>query len=185
VAMFGFGLLEVIISIFGTKYFSNEQDKNEENKLNKVNSKLFMTAIIGILCLLTMWPGIFILNWTKVEIFEFPTSKADKLSIVLPAIMDTLYATAFIVGISLTNPVFMAVAQLLVVPITFFYDVMFNGLTITFMAMSGTVCIFIGFLLMELPITKYIESYKKKKRRISYQDLDDSFVVMANSPNMS
>ena len=166
ISLTGYGLLEVYIAIVGKKHFSNDND----SKLDKVNSKLFMEAMIGFLCFFTLWPGILILTWTEIETFQLPKSKADILSIVIPAIMDTLYAGAFIVGIAMTNPVFMAVAQLLVIPVGFMYDVMFNGLTITFFGVFGTLFILIGFLMMELPIKKYFNSIINKNKNKSLSE---------------
>lgn len=136
------------------KYFSNEEE--EESKVERINSKLLMTAMMGICGCLTLWPGLLILDRLDIEVFELPTSRADVLSLAIPAMMDTLYTTSFIVGISMTDPVFMAVAQLFVIPVSFFYDVMFDGLIITLFAALGTMLIFFGFLLMELPIRKYM-----------------------------
>eukprot|EP01084_Bolivina_argentea_P248386 415464_1 len=163
ISTFGFGLLEVMIAIWGKKYFENSDNKS---KLENVNSKLLMQGIMGILCFLTLWPGMFVLDWTQIEVFELPKTQTDMLSIVLPSIMDTVYAGAFIIGISLTNPVFMAVCQLLVIPITFLYDVIFNGLKITYMGVLGTLFILVGFLLMELPLAKYFNSIKQKREAI-------------------
>ena len=148
-AMFGFGVMEVLIAIFGKKYFSNkhDEDEEEESKMNKINSKLFMTAIIGFCGCLTLWPGLFILHWTQVEEFELPSTNDEVLSIAVPAIMDTVYAAAFIVGISVMDPVFMAVAQIFVVPVSFIFDVVFNGLVISVFAVVGSLLILIGFLL--------------------------------------
>ena len=160
ISLVGYGLLEVYIAIVGKKHFS----KKDDTKLDKINSKLFMQAMMGILCFFTLWPGLLILSLTGIEKFELPQNKADILSIVIPGLMDTCYAAAFIVGIALTNPVFMAIAQLLVIPVSFVYDAIFNGLTVTVLGVLGSLTIIIGFLVMELPIKKCSKQTKNNHK---------------------
>ena len=162
VSVIVYAVVEVYISIVGKKHFEgNNHEKHA--RLNKVNSKLLMEGMMGVICFLTLWPGIFLLNWTEIEVFELPTARADILCVVVTAAMDCVYVAAFIIGITLTNPVVMAVAQLLIIPISFLWDALFNGLNITLMGILGTMLILIGFLLMELPIHKYIKRLMNKE----------------------
>ena len=160
ISTFALGITEVCVKIFGDKYFSQSTQSIQANKKDIINSKIFLQALIGICCLCTMWIGIIILHLLGIETFELPKTKQDILIIGVPAIMDTIYAAAFIIGICVMNPVFIAVFQLLVIPITFIYDITFNGLSITTMSVCGALFIFVGFLLMELPITKYFKTCK-------------------------
>ena len=162
-SMFGFGLFAVAIKIFGNKYYSH----NVNNKIiTTINSKLLMEGMMGLSCLLTLWPGIIIVHYLQIETFELPKNKMDILSIIAPSFMDTIYIGSLVIGISFTNPVFMSISQLLVIPITFLYDVVFNKLTVTSMAVAGTIFVFIGFLLMQIPIAKIIKYNKSKPQYI-------------------
>eukprot|EP01084_Bolivina_argentea_P212411 361076_1 len=170
IATISFAFLEVILKIYGDKYFINTNKKVKYTKFDRVSDMLFMQGMIGILCILTIWPGIFVLDLAKIEIFELPKNNNDIICIVVTAILDTTYATALIAGIAFTNPVFFAVTQLLVVPITFLCDVFFNGFEITFMAIAGTFFIVTGFIFMEVPIKKYIKHCIKTKETIDVEN---------------
>ena len=160
--MFTWALSEVLLSIVDTKYFNDIGDKSG-SFLNRISSNLLMQGLMGICCIFTFWIGIPILHFSGIEPFELPQNTADVLVLVLPACMDMVFVCALIIGISLTNPVFMAVAQLMVIPGGFLYDWAFNDLTISKMAILGSVFIFIGFLIMELPLQKYIAAFKGPK----------------------
>lgn len=181
VGMVTFGFMEVVMSIVGTKHFSDIGD-GLGTRLDKINSKVFMQAMMGIASIFTFWPGILILDVAKVEEFRLPQNKDEMLVLLIPALMDTVYAGALIIGIALTNPVFIAVAQLLVIPAGFMYDSMFNGLTVSAMAIVGSVLILIGFLIMELPVQKYVARWRGKGKDTSevlMNHEDDSFSINA------
>ena len=140
----GLGLLEVAIAVFGSTHFSNLRP-DASGRQTQISDKVWMQELMGVRCALSLWPGLLILDFAGIEPFELPRGGADVLSLALPAVMDTVYASALIIGISLTNPAVMAVAQLLVVPVGFVYDAVVH-LCVTFMGVLGAVFILIGIL---------------------------------------
>ena len=152
-SMLGWGLSQVAMGIVGTRYFSNIGDSS--SLLERVKSQIFMQGLMGAMCLLTFWPGILILHFAGIEPFEQPQNRADILVLAIPSCLSLLFVTSLLNGIAFTNPVFIAVSQLMVIPVGFLWDVVFNGLTISAMAVLGAVFILIGFLIMELPTEKY------------------------------
>lgn len=176
--MFMFGLSEVMLGIVSTKYYSNIGD-NPHTPLNTINSKLLMQGVMGICCIFTFWIGIPILHFSGYETFELPRTRSEVLVLLIPAVMDMLFVCALIIGISLTNPVFIAVAQLMVIPVGFLYDSIFNGLTVSAMAIVGSVLIFIGFMIMELPVQKYVTRWTGGTKCIGHlmKQEKDSFSI--------
>eukprot|EP01083_Nonionella_stella_P023824 65890_1 len=138
-----YGMYQVVVAIYARKYFSPHEDT-----LGKITSKLFMQGMIGLLTILTLWPGILILNAANIEPFKVP-NKSDLTDMALLCVMDTVYSGAIMVGISATNPVFMAITQLFVIPLTLSYDVLINGLTMTFLSVLGGIFIVGSFIVME------------------------------------
>jgi len=156
ISMVGWGLTEVLLSMVGSKYYSNIGGGSDTG-LNRVNSKVFMQGFCGLICFCSFWIGIPILHFCGIEPFALPQSREEWLVLVVPACMDIVFVCALVIGISLTNPVFIAVSQLLVIPLGFVYAALFDGLVVSQMAILGSICIFIGFLIMELPVQKYID----------------------------
>jgi len=166
VSMLFWGLTEVLLSVVGTKYYNNIGN-GPITPFNKVISKLFMQGVMGTICLCTFWTVIPILHYLGIEEFRFPENMDEAIVLLVPAMMDTVFCSALVIGISLTSPVFMAVAQLLVIPVGFMYDSCFNGLEIEAMAILGSVFIFIGFLIMELPVQSYIAIWTGRRSSCS------------------
>merc|ERR1712113_1242660 len=117
----------------------------------------FMQGFCGINCFVSFWIGIPILHYSGIEEFALPQNREEWTVLIVPACMDLVFVCALVIGIALTNPVFIAVSQLLVIPLGFMYAAYFDGLIVSTEAIGGSICIFIGFLIMELPVKQYID----------------------------
>jgi len=153
----------ILGSEIGHKYTENAESEHIQNEnvagmseFESVKMMLFMQSMMGLFCLLTFWPGIFIVDKIGLETFELPRNKADVIGIAVACGMDFVWGATFILGISLTNPVLMAMCGLLVIPLTFIVDIALFDLEITGMTIIGCILIVIGFTLMEAPIVKFI-----------------------------
>ncbi len=85
------------------------------------------------------------------ETFAIPSFE-DWGEIGAVCVMDTLFVSAFLSGVMLTSPLLMSVGQLLVIPTTFTWDIMFNGYKVQPLGILGSSFIFVGFILMEVPV---------------------------------
>ena len=70
--------------------------------------------------------------------------------------MDLVFTAAFFSAINLTNAFIVAMGTLLVVPTSYLADLIWHGYAVTTYAIIGSIFILVGFLLMEIPIVKYI-----------------------------
>ena len=142
-----YAFYEVSVKYFGDKYFDQRRI---------VQDTLYFQFMMGIWTIFSMWPFFLIFDWTGVEKFKWPNGSEEWLSVILPIVLDLIFTAAFFTGISLTNAVIVAMGTLLVIPVTFFADVIWHDYTITLSAVIGSLLIFMGFLLMEVPVVKYI-----------------------------
>ena len=163
-----YAIYEVSVKYYGDKYFDQRRI---------VQDTLYFQFMMGIWTIFTMWPFFFLFDWTGIETFVWPNGRDEWLSVILPIGLDIIFTAAFFTGISLTNAVIVAMGTLLVIPVTFFADVIWHGYTITLSAVIGSLLIFIGFLLMEVPIIKYVRKklgirkasifFSKRNRRVA------------------
>jgi len=142
VATVSFGILKPVFTIFNDRYFPN---------WGPVQSALFMQGFNGILALLTLWPGFFIVHLMDIEPFELPSSKEDIFAILIPIAIGLVYSNGVLIGLMVTDPVFVAVMLLLVIPGTYIVDWTFQHLSVAWTAVTGSALIVIGALLLEIP----------------------------------
>mmetsp|Transcript_59255 Transcript_59255/g.72470 ORF Transcript_59255/g.72470 Transcript_59255/m.72470 type:complete len:436 (-) Transcript_59255:73-1380(-) len=157
-------------------YFQHISNKYFHEKYN-VEDSLLCLAMMGISTLMFCWPMFIILNF-NIEPFSFPPTLSDTMGIIATCLGDSLYWAAVLIGISLTDAVFIAMGQLLVIPVSFLADVLFHNLKITFMPVFGSLCIAIGFTLMEVDV-------KQKYRQLCSKNKDSNIIAGTKYENMS
>ena len=154
-----YGYLECLISTLiysaqgvSTKYYG---DKYFRHKLGLHLADDFLLMFgMGIFVFLFFWPAFFILDAAGIENFEFPTSKSDIITVILPVILDIIFIGSYMLGITLSGPVLMSVGSLSIIPVSFIVDVWLHGLEVTALAISGSFLIFCSFVLMQFPAYK-------------------------------
>merc|ERR1719499_1580438 len=136
-----FGVVKPLIALFDELYFPT---------MPPMQSALFMQGFLGVLAPFVLSPGIVFLHYMDVEPFEMPSSKDDVLSLVVPSMILLVYFAALVVGIAVTDAVFMSVMQLLVIPGTYLSDYVCHHVSVALPAVFGSVLIVLGALLLEL-----------------------------------
>jgi len=122
-------------------------------------SFLFL-GLIGFFTLIIFWPGVWIGNATKLEVWEFPTLFVLGYY-VLYAVLDTIFNAGFFVGIHLTSPLFMSVGTLLAIPLSVLVDKLWHNYLLPWQAFMGMLAIVIGFL--GLNLSEYLSEILKTK----------------------
>eukprot|EP01084_Bolivina_argentea_P284348 487311_1 len=144
----------VITKYFGNKYF----------RYNFEMADNFVLMIgMGMCVFICFWPGLIVLDITRIEIFAFPKTYDDVITVVSPILIDSVYIGSLLTGITLTGPVFMSIGTLMIIPVSFIMDVWLHGLKVTLLAIIGSLLIFIGFIVIETPTKKLIPCVKHKR----------------------
>jgi len=128
-----------------------------------IQVKLAMLAIgwFGLVQLLLLWPGFFIVNALDIETFELPRGRA-LASLLVTAVMDTFFNVLLLSGIALTSPLFITVGCLLTIPVSIFTDYMLHKALLSGGALGGVACIAVGFLVLS-----YAEYREHKAMQLS------------------
>ena len=154
-----FGYIECLISTLiyaiqgvATKYYGNRYFRHELG-LELADDFLFMVGM-AIFVFLTFWPGLIILNAIGIEMFVFPTTYQDIMTVILPVLLDGIFIGSYMAGITLSGPILISVGSLAVIPVSFIVDVWLHGLQVTVLAVCGSFLIFLSFIIMEMPIKK-------------------------------
>jgi len=146
VAMTVFSLFEVLFKYFGHKYFRFGYE---------LSDTLLFQSGIGLMNLLLFWPFIIILHYTEFESFGLPSNYEELINgLLLPCFLDFLFTSSLLCGITLCGPIFMSIGLILVIPISFFCDIIiFQKEPISIInieSIAGACCIIIGFILIQL-----------------------------------
>eukprot|EP00483_Globobulimina_turgida_P000270 UN00270 len=145
-SMMLFALFEVLFKYFGYKYFRYGYE---------LSDTLLFQAGIGLCNMLLFWPFVWMLNDFNIETFELPANYDELINgILLPCGLDLLFTASLLCGITFCGALFMSVGLILVIPITFFSDiVIFEKISMSIIniySVAGAVCIIIGFIIIQL-----------------------------------
>ena len=153
ISMIIFAIEEILLEHISKKYFDNNVSKPEQTFL--------FLGFMGIATFITCWPWFFIFNWTNIEKFSFPPESITWIGAFSLTILDGMYYGMFFLGISLTNAVFMSMGQIMVIPVSFFADIIFHGIKVTFLPILGSFFIILGFIFLEIDVFSYIKNKRK------------------------
>eukprot|EP01084_Bolivina_argentea_P203436 347472_1 len=124
----------------------------------RVNMFLFF-GFIGILNCFILWPGIAILNSAKLELLVWPTHTIWLLLFInglLTIFSDYFWAQAIL----LSNPVIATVGLSLMMPLAIIADEIFRQIRHGYLYYIGTICVWIGFILVNIDMKKRIKDNK-------------------------
>eukprot|EP01084_Bolivina_argentea_P110112 196672_1 len=144
-SMMLFALFEVLFKYFGHKFFRFGYELSD--------TLLFQSAI-GLSTLLLFWPFIILLNYLQFEIFELPQTYDELINgILLPCFLDFLFTSSLLCGITFCGALFMSIGLILVIPVSFFSDIIiFKKVSvhiINIYSVTGAICIIIGFIIIQ------------------------------------
>ena len=138
---------EICVQFYSDRYFTSEES------LQIISDSMFLQFLMGVINTITMWPIIVLLNGVNVEKFEVPSNGNEWLSVMAGILLDLVFTGAYFSGISLTSALFMGMASLLVVPMTYLVDVLYHNDTINYITIIASLLIVIGFVFVEIPFT--------------------------------
>eukprot|EP01084_Bolivina_argentea_P082352 149096_1 len=155
-----FAFWEVLFKYFGYLFFRFGYE---------LSDTLLFQAGIGLCNLFVFWPFVMFFNYFQMELFELPTHDQVVNAIVLPCFLDLLFTSALLCGITLCGALFMSIGLILVIPITFFADiVIFEKATtkiINIYSIVGAFFIIIGFVIIQMDHNQVNNSSEKGKKK--------------------
>ncbi|EAL61474.1 hypothetical protein DDB_G0291888 [Dictyostelium discoideum AX4] len=121
-------------------------------------------GLIGLFNLIIGIPIIIILNFIKFELFKIPDSYTF-IMILVNAIVGFSVLYLIVWGLSVTSPLFVRSGELMTIPSTLIFDILFKKMKLPLLAIPGYILIVIGFVL-----SVFIESRQiKKKEKLKNQ----------------
>lgn len=93
---------------------------------SRVNMPLFF-GLLGVSNLLLLWPGFFILHWTRLEVFEMPPSRHVWTVLLLNAGFSVVADICWAYAMLLTSPLVVTVGLSLTIPLSLVGQMVFDG----------------------------------------------------------
>lgn len=125
-----------IYSVFMKKRIADE---------SVVNMPLFF-GMVGLINVLFLWPGFFILHWTGLETFEWlPPGKVTTI-VVLNALASCVADLAWGYAVLMTSPIVVTVGLSMTIPFSLIGQMILNAQTSSFLYWIGAVMVVLSFL---------------------------------------
>ncbi|KAF2398668.1 hypothetical protein EJ06DRAFT_479462 [Trichodelitschia bisporula] len=114
----------------------------------RVNMPLFF-GFVGLLNMLLLWPGFFILNWTGIEPFELPP-KGRVLTIILasPRLSSLLSDFCWAYAALLTSPLVTTVGLSMSIPLSLIGQMIIHGQYVTALYWLGAAIVLTSFIIV-------------------------------------
>ena len=139
-----FSAWEVGFKYVGDKYFQSDRP---------LSDTLLFQSGVGLANLLLFWPLLMLMHYTGFETLELPSDWTETVSVLLPCLMDFSFTAFMLFGITMGGAVFMAMGMTLVVPFTFFADIIvFRKQSIDIInvySIVGAAFVIFGFILIQ------------------------------------
>ena len=117
---------------------------------NSIVLGLFGIGFAGVFCLLIMWLGLIVGNYTGWERFELPPPGAALNGVFVSCAMDFVLNTCNLIAIGFVGPTIFTVGALLLIPLNVLAQFFFFGTLPNAMGWSGITIIVVGCLCFEL-----------------------------------
>jgi hypothetical protein len=124
--------------------------RRRPNPLDQAEVAALVLGLMGAFTLVTLLPVFPLLDATGIEPFEWPSPEKARL-LALNTGLDSVYNLSLLLGISLSSPLSMSVATMLVVPASLLADWALHGLVPGVQAGCGMAVILVGFATLHLP----------------------------------
>ena len=133
-----------------------------------------ISSIIGLICLVASWPIQIFLSLTSLEPIVIPDSSLGFLFFLLAAFLGFFINWTLCVGTAFSDPLYVAFACLLALPLTALADWWLHQLSVTFLGLFGTLLIVVGFTLINLDSTHWISAiHQRFNPSPTFQPLQD------------
>ena len=137
-----FALFQVRMSQIEKKYF-------EQETKGKLMDTLLFQALMGMSVCALAWPGLIVLGALQIEPFAVP-NVLECVALLFSTSMSMIYYGALLIGIAYKGALFMSTGVLLAIPAMFGVDMVLHGLVLTPFTIVGSLCIMIGFAVMQM-----------------------------------
>jgi len=117
--------------------------------VQKLKDMLFFQFLMGVAVLTLWWPGFIVLDVSGIEPFVLPQGDEQWMKLIGLCALSLVFLMAYLVGITFSGALFISVGTLMVVPVSYVVDVWLYDLELSAVTIAGTVCVVIGFLLMQ------------------------------------
>ncbi|CAH1788708.1 unnamed protein product [Owenia fusiformis] len=123
--------------------------KRKVDNEDKLDIPMFF-GFVGFFNILLLWPGFFILHYSGAEEFQLPNKEQWMYMALNGIIGTTLSELLWLWGCFLTSSLLATMSLSLTIPLTMLADVVFKGVTYSWMFYVGSVPIFIAFFAVSL-----------------------------------
>ncbi|KAK7502422.1 hypothetical protein BaRGS_00006375 [Batillaria attramentaria] len=105
-------------------------------------------GFVGLICALLLWPGFFILHYSRQEVFELP-NKTQWLFILINGLIGTVLSEIlWLWGCFLTSSLVATLALSLTIPLTMIADVLIKDVDYSLLFYLGSIPIFMAFFVV-------------------------------------
>lgn len=127
---------------------------------SKVSMPLFF-GFVGLINVLVLWPGFFILHWTGIETFELPSDTRVTSIITTNCLASLIADMCWAYAVLLTTPLVVTVGLSLTIPLSLVGQVVLNSQTATAPYWIGAVIVVGSFI--------FINHEEKKEEQIPHE----------------
>lgn len=121
--------------------------RRKVNHEDRMDIPMFF-GFVGFICALSLWPGFFILHYSKQEVFELP-NKMQWLFILINGLIGTVLSEIlWLWGCFLTSSLVATLALSLTIPLAMIADVFIKNVHYSLLFYLGSIPIFIAFFVV-------------------------------------
>ncbi|KAF2073727.1 hypothetical protein CYY_004960 [Polysphondylium violaceum] len=120
-------------------------------------------AVQSITCFVLGIPVLIILHFTGVETLALPSGKVFGY-ICINSLVGFLLNYLINWGLSVTSPLFVRSGELMTIPATFLFDVIFKNMSVNLLSLPGFVLIILGFILSLYVENRHLKQQAKKDK---------------------
>nr|XP_039261425.1 solute carrier family 35 member F5-like [Styela clava] len=110
-------------------------------------------AFVGIFTFLLLWPGLLVLHYTKVEVFELPDKQTAIYLIVNGLVGTVLSEILWLWGCLLTTSLIGTLSLSLTIPLSVATDIIIRKVDFTWRFFAGAIPIFLSFIFVTISST--------------------------------
>lgn len=170
--------------------------KRKVDHEDKMSIPMFF-GFVGLFNTMIMWPVFFILHFTKVEIFSWPTQEQWQYIALNGLIGTVLSEFAWLWGCFLTSSLIATLAMSLNIPLTMLADVAVKHISYPVLFYVGSIPMFLSFFAVTLlahweewdPIGQFfkniIEVFRSRKRTKRSTDYGEQEEALIDQPETS
>lgn len=125
-----------IYSVFMKKRIADE---------SVIDMPLFF-GLVGLINVMFLWPGFFILHWTGVERFEMLPAGRVTTIVLLNAVVSCFADLAWGYAILMTSPIVVTVGLSMTIPLSLIGQMVLNSQTASFLYWVGAIMVVVSFL---------------------------------------